>query len=136
MYATSKAFAKYLLIAALAGFHWVQLSHASLVTVKIYKPDHSIQCRSVGIKLKDMERELTDQGIKVLSSCYGHDGLGRPAVCGASTGNLNVFEIPESQLQKAKRLGFGLLSGLPHARDQCKKPNSSFNPNAQLQRVG
>lgn len=117
MHATSKAFVKYLLIAALAVFHWDQLSHASLVTVKIYKADNSVQCdRSGGIKMKDMERELTGEGIKVVSSCYGHDGFGRLAVCGESTGNLNVFEIPESQLQKAKRLGFGLLSGLPDAQ--------------------
>ena len=55
-------------------------------SVKVYKPNGSIQCRSSGIPLQDMEKELTDKGINVLSSCPGFDGFMRTTVCGAAAG--------------------------------------------------
>jgi len=90
-------------------------------TIKVYKPNGSIQCQMSGVTLQDMEKELTSKGITVLSSCYGHDGLVRPAVCSVPTGNLNVYEIDASQLQKARDLGFGVLSDHPSSQGQCTK---------------
>src|SRR5712691_970315 len=102
-----------------AAFLCLPLGTAALgssQTTKVYKPDGSIQCQMSGVALEDMEKELTSKGITVLSSCYSHDGLIRPAVCSVPTGSLNVYEIDVSQLQKARDLGFGVLSDHPSSK--------------------
>lgn len=73
--------------------------------VKVYKPDGSLQCnQGKPISLKEMESEL--KTIKIFSAEKIHDGLMRIQVCGAPTGMSNVFEIAESDLEKAKTFGF------------------------------
>jgi hypothetical protein len=82
-------------------------------TVEIYRPDGSRQCEpGSGISLSGMEKTLTDTGIAVLSSRRDHDCFFRPAVCGAGTSNINVYEIKEDQLSAAQALGFISLSQL------------------------
>jgi hypothetical protein len=73
--------------------------------VKIAKPDGTLQC-SQGklIPLADMQKQLKD--ITVFSAKNQNDGMMRIQVCGAATGNHNVYEILESDLDKAKALGF------------------------------
>ena len=77
----------------------------SMKNVKVYKPDGTLQCnQGKAISLKEMESEL--KGITIFSSEKIHDGLMRIQVCGQPTGNSNVFEIAESDLEKAKSFGF------------------------------
>ncbi len=79
-------------------------------TVEVYKYDGTLQCnRGKEIPLSRMAEELSANGIEVKASRKGHDGLARIAVCGASTGNLNVFTIDTKSLPKAQALGFRLL---------------------------
>lgn len=75
--------------------------------VKVAKSDGTLQC-SQGklIPLADMQKELKD--IVVFSSSNQNDGMMRIQVCGAATGNHNVYEIAESDLEKAKSYGFKL----------------------------
>ena len=76
-----------------------------LGTVKVAKSDGSKQCgMGPGVSLSVMKKELHET--KVLSSTKVHDGLMRVQVCGASTGMLNVYEIPRADLAKALRKGF------------------------------
>jgi hypothetical protein len=51
-----------------------------------------------------MQEQLTD--IIVYSSSKKSDGLIHITLCGSTTGMLNVYEIAQTDLEKAKALGF------------------------------
>lgn len=73
--------------------------------VFIYKPDGSKQCgEGEKIDLKAMQKELGQ--IEVYSAKNLHDGLMRIQMCGAPTGYNNVYEINQSDLDAALKLGF------------------------------
>lgn len=74
-------------------------------TVFVSKNDGSLQC-GVGqnIPPEEMAKELGD--IKVYSLANKHDGMMHIQVCGSSTGQVNIFEIAESDLKKAINKGF------------------------------
>lgn len=73
--------------------------------VYVFKYDGSRQCGQGTVILpKRMARELN--GIKLYSQESKNDGLMHVQVCGAPTGKANVYEIDESQLDKAKKRGF------------------------------
>lgn len=93
------------------------IGHADIKTVDVYKSDGSRQCETgSGISLSEMERILNEANIRVLSSRQDHDCKMRPAVCGAGTGVINIFEIEENNLGPARELGFIPLSRL---KAQC-----------------
>ena len=78
---------------------------AGQLKVKVYKADGSLQCgMGAKIALEAMEKDL--KGIKVLSRSNINDGLMRIQVCGAPTGQSNVYEISRSDLEKALKAGF------------------------------
>lgn len=78
---------------------------AGQLKVRIFKPDGSLQCgMGSKIPLETMEKEL--KGIKVHSRTNMNDGLMRIQVCGAPTGQSNVYEINRSDLEKALKAGF------------------------------
>ncbi len=83
--------------------------------VSLYKYVGSVQCTGGGTSLSAMERQLTDAGIRVLTSSCGVDGNAYPAVCGAPDGRIGVFEVPAAQAQAASAVGFAPLSNLPAA---------------------
>ena len=88
-------------------------SGPSATTVKIYKSDDSIQCEYPGIPLSEMEVELTDNGIDVISSNCGFiTGVDITAMCGTATLQINIYEINVSQLNAAEELGFNPVSDL------------------------
>jgi hypothetical protein len=73
--------------------------------VKIYKADGSLQCNmGKRVPILDMKKQL--KGITIFSQATLNDGLMRIQVCGAPTGESHVFEIAESDLQRAIKLGF------------------------------
>lgn len=90
-------------------------SSAVGVTAKVYKSRGSIQCGSRGTAPAGMSRDLVVAGISVLSYTCGTDGRIYPAVCGAATGEINIFEIPAAQQNQAAALSFQPLSNLPQA---------------------
>lgn len=74
-------------------------------TVMIFKPDGSKQCqKNTGVGLKEMAKQLGS--IKVKSQAKKRDGKMRAAVCGADTGQINVYEIAEKDFPLAKNVGF------------------------------
>jgi len=78
--------------------------------IQVYRHDGSLQCEpDSGMPLEEMAAELEDAGIEILGSRTGHDDLARMAVCGAPTGNINIFTIDEANLQAARALGFERL---------------------------
>lgn len=82
-----------------------QSAAAGQLKVKVFKPDGSLQCgMGSKIPLETMENEL--KGIKVYSRTNMNDGLMRIQVCGAATGQSNVYEISRSDLDKALKAGF------------------------------
>lgn len=83
-------------------------------TSKIYKYDGTLQC-GLGqqIPLAEMAQELLDAGIPVISSQQSSDGLLHTALCGALTGQINVYEIATADLLKALQLGFAPLASIP-----------------------
>ena len=81
------------------------VSQAGTLKVRIYKPDGSLQCEmGKKVSLETMEKEL--KGITVYGKSNRNDGLMRIQVCGAPTGNANVYEINRSDLEKALKKGF------------------------------
>lgn len=82
-----------------------QSNQAGQLRVKVHKPDGSLQCgMGKKIALEEMEKEL--KGIQVFSRSNQNDGLMRIQVCGAPTGQSNVYEISRSDLEKALKAGF------------------------------
>jgi len=78
--------------------------------VQVYMYDGTLQCgMGQEIPLEEMAKKLTDAGLKVIESRKGTDGLNHIAVCGASTGSINVYAISREDLQAAETLGFRML---------------------------
>tara|TARA_R110000787_G_scaffold42217_1_gene103789 strand:+ start:86 stop:436 length:351 start_codon:yes stop_codon:yes gene_type:complete len=85
-------------------------------TVLVFKYKSSVQCApDSGILLDDMAADLTAANIKVLCAADGHDGNVAITLCGAETGEINVYEITKSALINAENLGFSNLSALQDA---------------------
>ena len=78
--------------------------------LEVYKYDGSLQCqRGEEMSLEAMAEELSSRGVEVIASRKGSDGRMRIAMCGASTGRLNVYTIPSKSLPLAREQGFELL---------------------------
>lgn len=72
--------------------------------VRVYKANGSLQCgQGKRIDPTTMAKELKE--IPVYKSSTENDGKLRIQMCGAPTGNVNVFEIDKTNLERA--LGFG-----------------------------
>ena len=82
-------------------------------TVWVYKSSGAIQCRTSGVPLDVMQRELAVEDVEVFASCRTGDGMLHSAVCGASAGLVNAYEIDQRDLPKAITLGFAELSKSP-----------------------
>lgn len=79
-------------------------------TVQIFKYDGTLQCGMGGeISLEEMSKELEAEGIEVVASRKGTDGLIHISVCGSSTGAINVYVIDRGALPATQRLGYRLL---------------------------
>ena len=76
--------------------------------VLVYKDDESLQCsKKKGVPPQEMAKQLAP-AIQVFSSSKKSDGLMHIQVCGQKTGQLNVFELLESDLPKAQKKSFKL----------------------------
>jgi hypothetical protein len=73
--------------------------------VRVYKYDGSLQCQSgKGVAVEKMAEDL--KGIAIFSQQKKPDGLMHIQVCGSGTGRANVYEILETDLPKAEKVGF------------------------------
>lgn len=78
--------------------------------VKVYKADGSLQCgQGKQIPVPEMQKQL--KNIKVYSAVNKNDGMMRIQVCGAPTGNSNVYEIERKDLEAALKAGFKEWAG-------------------------
>jgi len=86
---------------------------------KIFKYSGSLQCEEgSGVGIDAMKQDLIDSGIDVICSQEMHDGLARAAFCGNSTGQINVFEIHNSNLPDTVNLGFSTVDVLSQYQDE------------------
>jgi len=77
-------------------------SKQAVSSVYVYKLDGTKQCeKDPGIKLAKMEQDLISAGVKVVSRRKGYDGREGIALCGAPTGQINIYEISSSDLPVA-----------------------------------
>ena len=82
----------------------------SVQTLFVFKLDGTKHCESyAGVSLDSMALELAGAGIEVFSRRKGYDGREGIAVCGAPTGQINIYEIAPSDLSAALSLGFKQL---------------------------
>ena len=73
--------------------------------VKVHKPDGGLQCgMGKAVSLSDMQKQLG--AIKVYKSYNKNDGMMRIQMCGAPTGNSNIYEINSKDLAEAIKAGF------------------------------
>jgi len=107
-------------------------------TVEVYRYDGTLQC-GLGkeVPIDVTAGELAAAQIEVLSSRKGRDGLDHIAVCGASTGAINIFTISQKSLAAAERLGFEPLVTMELAEGikPRTKPDEGPQGNASLQRL-
>ena len=107
-------------------------------TVEVYRYDGTLQC-GLGkeIPLEVTAGELAAAQIEVLSSRKGRDGLDHIAVCGASTGAINIFTIAQKSLAAAERLGFEPLVTMELAEGikPRTKPDDGPQGSTSLQRL-
>ncbi|MBW2251704.1 MAG: hypothetical protein JRF60_14025 [Deltaproteobacteria bacterium] len=101
----------FILITGFGFFNCPVVIHANDIsssdTVFVFKLDGTVHCEnSKGITLDSMEQKLTSAGIKVFSRRKGYDGREGIALCGAPTGQVNIYEIASSDLSIALKLGF------------------------------
>lgn len=74
-------------------------------TIFVSKADESKQCDATsGVSLSAMQTQLTN--ITVYSATKKSDGLIHITLCGADTGNYNVYEIAATDVEAAKKIGF------------------------------
>lgn len=73
------------------------------------------QCEGGGQSVASMQAELEAASNTVARAVCGHDGMAYPAVCGASTGDLGVFELQPTAQPPRLPKGFFLLSQRPDA---------------------
>lgn len=92
-------------LAACATGHCRSRNDVRPKTVFVFKADGTKQC-GIGsaTTVQQMAQELGD--IKIVSQENKSDGKLYPMVCGAPTGKINVYEIPERDLEKAVAGGF------------------------------
>ena len=83
--------------------------------VQVFKSRGALQCAGRGTPPDVMADALRRAGIAVLASGCGSVGRLRPAVCGAGTDELNLFDISAADLARAQALGFAPLAQLPGA---------------------
>ncbi len=74
-------------------------------TVKVYRYDGTLQC-GMGKRIPLEEQQAELKSLKVISTAHLNDGLMRVQLCGSPTGDANVFEIAEEDLEKAKSFSF------------------------------
>ncbi len=75
----------------------------------VYKYDQSKQCQKTeGLSLESMSKELSELKIFIFESKKKYDGLMRVQVCGAYTGQANLYLINSTDLDKAQANGFQL----------------------------
>lgn len=86
--------------------------------VSVYLSLGSRQCQEGGRTVSEVQKLLTDAGVRVLSSSCGTDGMAYPAVCGAPDGRIAILEVPADQVEAARKAGFSLLSQRPRAQRQ------------------
>jgi hypothetical protein len=73
--------------------------------VRVFKANGSLQCgQGKSIDPEAMAKDLKD--IRVYKSSMENDGKMRIQVCGAATGNVNVYEIDKTNLEQALSYGF------------------------------
>ncbi|MBL1263950.1 hypothetical protein JJL52_09700 [Methylomicrobium sp. RS1] len=104
--------------------------------VTVAKYSGAIQCESAGIALKTMKKELAQANIPARQARCGTDGLIYPAVCGAETGRLNLYDIPAKDLSDAAELGFQALDDLPDAQEAPCEREVSFEGKAAEIHIG
>lgn len=84
--------------------------------VSVYRHSGAVQCVSAGESLNAMAHRLTDVGIPVAASSCGHDGRIVAALCGASSGQIGIFDVPQAHARAASDAGFTPLHTLPRAQ--------------------
>lgn len=78
-------------------------------TIVVGKYDGSLQCQGGGVEPEEMERELAGAGVTVKNRRKTGDGQPRVAVCGASTGQQNIYEIGAADWPVAALLGYRFI---------------------------
>jgi len=82
--------------------------------INVYISNGKRQCLNNALPINVTKSYLVNAGIEVSAeSCGLLNGVMYSSVCGGSTGQVHVFTIDETNLDKAKTLGFDELSNTP-----------------------
>lgn len=82
-------------------------------TTLVYKYSGAVQCdKQSGMPLAQMKQQLSKAGIEVLCMQSERDGLHRIQMCGANSGQVNIYKIFTKDLAKAESDGFSNVNKL------------------------
>jgi tetrahydromethanopterin S-methyltransferase subunit H len=88
-----------------------KLTKANTTDIEIYISNGKKQCLNNALSIDVTKGYLDTAGINVSAhSCGLLNGVMYPSVCGGATGQVHVFTIEKSDLDKAKVLGFTAVS--------------------------
>ncbi|VAW99967.1 hypothetical protein MNBD_GAMMA22-1059 [hydrothermal vent metagenome] len=90
--------------------------------IKVYKRDIQAQCQGEPMTPKLMAEQLISQGIIVRCAQKNTDGLVHAAVCGGTSGNINVFTINKNDAAQAILSGFNNVTELTNYTDSKCEP--------------
>ena len=90
--------------------------------VNIFKYKYENDCSLPPLKLEDMQKELIDLGVDILSSARGYDGVEYfmdTVECNKLRSQINIFTINETFLEKAQSAKWRLCSDLTAGGGEC-----------------
>ena len=91
------------------------VNRSEMATVEVFNYAGAVQCYGGGMDIEEMQQELTDNGITVISAYSDNDGCYHISTCGAETGAIHVYEIPSTDLDDALALGYSPVEDLSDA---------------------
>ena len=78
--------------------------------LKLAKSVENLQCRPPRFPPSFLDAELAATGANVLSKSCAFDGLGRAAACDTPAPYLRLIEIPSTQAELVRPIGYEALS--------------------------
>ena len=87
------------------SFGAAKTSSRAATHIEVYRSDNAVQCQGGGISPEAMQSEL--DAIPVFAARKDQlRGVAFPAVCGGTTGSINVYTIQQADQAAAEQRGF------------------------------
>ena len=83
----------------------------AVASVWVKRSANAASCEGEGEPLALARKNLEGAKVRILQEKRAGDGMMHIQMCGADTGEQNFFQIPKSELEQAKAVGFSEAPG-------------------------